>query len=179
MSPKGQPSQSTQAVGTTTPKQSIQNWIAHAVQTYGDLLYDLCESVLWSPNNAPFAFRAIIKDLKKNRSSNPFQDYERAWVLQIACQRLRKLALGKARRLTPPEQIMLDSTQNIDSRIRQFDSYFHRLTTDEQILLLLRDKYGIPYPEISTAMAIPEDSIKMRRQQALRTLEEWLWSEPA
>jgi DNA-directed RNA polymerase specialized sigma24 family protein len=46
---------------------------------------------------------------------------------------------------------------------------------EDQILLLLRDKHGIPYSEIASALRSPEESLKVKRQQALRTLEEWLW----
>ena len=35
-------------------------------QSYGDLLFDLCESILWSPINVQLAFRAIIKDIRKD-----------------------------------------------------------------------------------------------------------------
>jgi DNA-directed RNA polymerase specialized sigma24 family protein len=78
--------------------------------------------------------------------------------------------------VTSQEQITLDASGNVSIRLKQFDLYFHRLIPEDQILLLLKDKYGIPYPEIATAMGIPEESLKIKRQQALRTLEEWLWS---
>lgn len=147
------------------------------MQTYGDLLYDLCESVLWSPSGAPAAFRSVLKELKRQKRLNHYQSFERAWVLRVASQKLKQLSIAQSRKLTPSEQIMLDSTLNMNARFKQFDSYFHRLNTDEQLLLLLRDKYGIPYPEIAAALALPEGSLKMRRQQALRALEGWLWNE--
>ena len=150
-------------------------WINQIIQTYGDLLYDLCENILWSPSAAPRAFRAVLLEIKKRRHHENFKDYERAWIIRTAYEKLSSLSATQGRRLTPSEQIMLDSTFKVDARLKQFDSYFHRLSTSEQLLLLLRDKYGIPYPEIAAATGLPEDSLKMRRQQALRTLEEWLW----
>ena len=147
------------------------------VERYGDLLFDLCEAVLWSPTNAQLAIRAILKELghQSSGSAPRFDEYERAWVLRVACERLRSLAHRYGRRLSPSEQIMLDASLGTDARLKQFDSYFHRLPTEDQLLLLLRDKHGLPYPEISAAMGAPEGSLKIRRQQALRTLEEWLW----
>jgi DNA-directed RNA polymerase specialized sigma24 family protein len=151
--------------------------IEHVVQLYGDLLFDLCESILWSPSNAQIAFRSILRQVKSKRGSNLYQTHERTWVLRVACSQLRSYAQRHGRRLTPSEQIMLDASFDMNARLKQFDSYFHRLTTEDQLLLLLRDKYGIPYPEIAAAMETPEGSLKIRRQQALRTLEEWLWDQ--
>lgn len=142
---------------------------------YGDLLFDLCEAVLWSPINAQLAFRQILKIARRQARAQSFQTHERAWILQIACEHLITLANRHGRRLTPSEQIQLDSTASVASRLQQFDSYFHRLTAPDQILLLLRDKYGLPYSEISSALGVPEGTIKLRRIQALRALEEWLW----
>lgn len=149
--------------------------VERIVQLYGDLLFDLCESVLWSAANAQNAFRGILKELRRKASANPYGAYERAWVLQVACHRLRSLSEKHGRRLSPSEQVMLDSTAGSAARLKQFDSYFHRLPTEDQFVLLLRDKYGLPYPEIAAALSAPEGSLKLRRQQALRTLEEWLW----
>lgn len=155
---------------------STQNkLIEQIVQNYGDLIFDLCESILWSPINAQIAFRAIIKQIHKHLPENDYQDYQRAWVLRTTYDYLSAFAQKHARRLSPSEQIMLDATLTGQARLKQFDSYFHRLPTDEQVLLLLRDKYGLPYPEIAAAMSLPEGSIKVRRQQALRNLEDWLW----
>ena len=78
-------------------------------------------------------------------------------------------------RLTPSEQIELDSAANANSRIKRFNYYFQRLTTDQRIVLALRDRHEIPYSEISSALRLPVDSLKILRQQALRTLEEWIW----
>jgi DNA-directed RNA polymerase specialized sigma24 family protein len=146
------------------------------VQAHGDLLFDLCESVLWSPINAQLAFRAIIKDIKKGIKTRHHQQHERAWVLRVACDRLLAFADRHGRRVTASEQLELDSQASVAQRLKQLDHYFHRLTSEEQLLLLLRDKHSLDYPEIASAMSIPEGSLKMRRQQALRTLEEWVWA---
>jgi DNA-directed RNA polymerase specialized sigma24 family protein len=155
------------------------------VQRYGDLLFDLCESVLWSPGNAQGAFQAILKEIQNARfgrsgkNNEGPSNYERAWVLRVACEKLQVLAARHARRLSPSEQIELNANPTVSARLKQFDAFFHRLSTPEQILLLLRDKYGLPLSEISVALGMPEGSLKIQRQQALRTLEEWLWEPEA
>lgn len=147
----------------------------HVVQCYGDLLFDLCESVLWSPLSAQLACRSILKEIKKRAYTEKYHDFERAWVLRIACEKLREFSESVGQRLTPAEQIELDSHQSTPQRLEKFEHFFRRLGTEEQLLLLLRDKYGVPFPEIATAMGVPEESLKIRRSQALRSLEDWLW----
>jgi len=145
------------------------------VHSYGDLLFDLCESVLWSSTNAQIAFRSILKDIKRGRRFQKFGAHERSWVLKVACDRLRHLSVRHGRSVSHAERIKLDANENVANRLKHFESYFHRLPIEEKVLLLLKDKYGIPYTEIASAIGIPEGSLKVRRQQALRTLEEWLW----
>lgn len=147
------------------------------VQSYGDTLFDLCESLLWDPAQAQIAFREVIQALKKSLPANGYIEHERAWVLRTACDRLKHLSLKNARRITPTEQIQLDSTQGVSNRIKQFEFFFHRLSDDDQLVLLLRDKYGLPYSEIASALDAPEGSLKVRRGQALRSLDEWLWDQ--
>lgn len=152
---------------------AIENIVKH----YGDLLFDLCESILWSPSAARVAFRAIIAEIKKRREGETFVDFERAWVLNVACNKLRAQAERHGRKLTPSEQIELDSLLDAPGRLKKFDSFFHRLSLEDQFLLLLKDKYGIPMAEIASALGLPEGSLKLRRAQALRAMEDWLWGQ--
>jgi hypothetical protein len=150
------------------------NQLDNVVQLYGDLLFDLCESVLWSSIPAQTVFRSILKDVRKAFHGKRYSDYERAWILRIAFDRLKKVS-RQTRKVTAFEQIQLDSNQNVAARLKQFEIYFHRLSTEDQVLLLLRDKYGLPYPEIASALSLPEGSLKQQRQQTLRTLDDWIW----
>lgn len=70
---------------------------------------------------------------------------------------------------------MLDSNPDPKARIRFFDSYFHRLPIESQLLLLLRDKYGIPISEAASILELPEASARIQRLQALRLLESWIY----
>lgn len=139
------------------------------------MLLDLSSSILWSQTEGRKIVRQVLEKLQKQSRHLQPERYQRAWVLQNACQLLQKTAIKSTRTLTPSEQAMVDSIKEPTERLVQLESYFHRLHLNEQILLLLRDKYGIPYPEIAIAMHMPEDSLKVMRQQALETLERWVW----
>ena len=47
---------------------------------------------------------------------------------------IRGSAFVGFRKLTPAEQIELDSTAQLNSRLKQFDAFFHRLKIDDQLL---------------------------------------------
>jgi DNA-directed RNA polymerase specialized sigma24 family protein len=145
------------------------------VNLYGDMLFDFCESILLSSAEAQYAFRSILKEIRKQTGSDGYHRHERAWVLKVACEKLRSLTVRSQQQLTSSEQVELDAQTDIPSKFQRFDRYFRRLMIEDQILLLFRDKYGLQYPEIASAMTAPEGSLKVRRQQAIRTLEEWLW----
>ncbi len=172
----------TAPTGTTptsaTSGSASGNALERIVQSHGDLLFDLCESVLWSPVNAQVAFRAIIQEIRRGQKGPArlhFDRYERAWVLHVACERLRSFADRHARKVTASEQLELDSQNTASARLHHFDHYFHRLSIDDQILLLLKDKHGLPLEEVEAALSAPAGSLKVRRQQAIRALEEWIW----
>ncbi len=165
----------TQPVATAAPVTK-ENLIQQLVDRYGDMVFDLCQAVLWSQPNAQLAFRAIVRDLRRLELAGvKYERYERPWILRVACEKLRSIAVRHGRTLSASERMMLDGALKGDARLRQFDSYFHRLRTDDQILLLLRDKYKLDYAEIAMVMGEPEGSLKMRRQHAMRALDEMLW----
>lgn len=158
------------------PKGFRKGFNDHYVRTYGDLLFDLCEAVLWNPLHAQIAFRSILKKVRSGLRFHTYSTFERSWVLKIAYKRLLHFSERYGYQVSPDEQIRLDANESVSTRLKQFGSYFHRLNAEDQLLLLLKDKYGIPYFEIANAMGTPEGTLKVRRQQALRTLEEWLWN---
>jgi DNA-directed RNA polymerase specialized sigma24 family protein len=151
------------------------DWIDGVVLTYGDLLYDLCQTMLWSPADAPDAYRLILRKLARRRRIERFNRYERPWILQIAFRELRGMKRRSSRLLTPAEQVMLDSNPDPHARMRFFDSYFHRLSIESQYLLILRDKYGIPLTEVAAVLEVPEASARLQRLQSLRMLEAWIY----
>ena len=171
----------TDAVSTTAskpPKGSASprdQFVERMVSLYGDLLYDLCSSVLISQNNAQVAFRKILRRVRSEHSKSNYVDFERAWLLKIAHHVLLPMTHRYGVSLSPSERLMLDASLKTSQRLAHFDSYFHRLTAEDQILLLLRDKYGFSYPEIASAMGEPEASLRLRRTQAFQSLEEWIW----
>jgi hypothetical protein len=174
--PKPSTESSPSALPATLPvSHPVSHQVSQWLDRYGDLLFDLCQAVLWSQPNAQIAVRAILKDLNLYSRAGKYDIHEREWVLRVACDRLRKMTTKYGRHLSSSERMMLDASLDTAGRLRQFDSYFHRLSTDDQILLLLKDKYDMPYPEIATALGIPAGSLRIQRQQALKVLEEMLW----
>ena len=145
------------------------------LELYGDLVYDLCVSVLWSNSIGQTAFRIIMKELKHGLKKNAYFDYRRSFVLKITYEKLKLLHHTSIKKLTPAELVMLDHYLGFSEKINQFESYFHRLPYCDIFLLLLKDKYGLPYSEIANSMSIPEGSLKTQRQMAYRALEEWIW----
>ena len=157
------------------PAKRSDEWIDGVVSTYGDMLYDLCQTMLWSSADAPDAYRSILRTLSRRRRSERYSRYERPWILQIAFRELRGMKRRSPRLLTPAEQVMLDSNPDPRARLRFFDSYFHRLPIESQCLLILRDKYGIPVSEVAAVLEVPEASARLQRLQALRMLESWIY----
>jgi RNA polymerase sigma factor (sigma-70 family) len=157
---------------------SSSDSVDHFVRSYGDLLFDLCESILKSSMNAELAFRAILKKVRSRNRFQKYSNYERSWVLRIACNRLLTFYHQEDQNtLAPAEDPIKTENQDPSSvKIKNIQPFFRRLRPEDQMILLLRDKYDIPYSEIATALTIPEGSLKIRRQQALRTLEDWLWN---
>ncbi len=159
----------------TSPPSQPNEWIDRIVSTYGDMLYDLCQSMLWSPADAPYAYRSILRTLSRRKKTERFVKYERPWILQVAFRELRGMKRKSPRFLTPAEQVMLDSNPEPKARLRFFDSYFHRLPIESQLLLVLRDKYGIPLSEVAAVLELPEASARLQRVQALRLLQSWIY----
>ena len=158
---------------STAPSSTIDA----LVQNYGDLLFDFCSSILWSQSGAQTAVRIILKDLEKRISTQTFGTFERTFVLQVTCDKLKKLVTRLGRHLSASEQIMLDATLDAPGRLKYFDSYFHRLNVEDQMLLLMRNKYELTYAEIADVLQTPQGSLRIKHQQAIRALEEWLWDQ--
>lgn len=146
------------------------------VERYGDLVFDLCYSILWSQRAAQVAFQSVFKKILQTAPKNQFNEFERVWVLKLTVTVLLPQAQAALKRLSPSEQVMLDSSSDPARKLESLGMYFHRLAAQEKITLLLRDKYGIGYSEIAAIMGIPEGSLKILRQQGLQALEGWIWS---
>ncbi|MFZ9595040.1 MAG: RNA polymerase sigma factor [Bdellovibrionia bacterium] len=154
---------------------SSEKTLTHYVESYGDLLFHLCSSVLKNPLHAQIALKSILRKIQATPAHRSFEVYERSWVLKIAYELLLQFFKEHGYQISAEEQIQLDSNPTIEQRFAHFDSYFHRLSMEDQILLILKDQLQLPYPEISGAMSMPVESLKMKRQLALRTLQDWLW----
>jgi len=151
------------------------------LEVYGDLLFDLCNSMLWDWSNAQVAFKKISESLQnslQHTSPSHFQQNERAYVLQSSISFLRNFSVDHAKRLDKHEQLSLDSLKPGMDRQKMLSHFFQRLQDDEKLILLLKDKYGLPFSDISSALSLPEGTLKVRRSQSIRSLANWIWGEP-
>jgi DNA-directed RNA polymerase specialized sigma24 family protein len=152
-------------------------WVQSLNEKYGDLLFDFSQSMLWNPLIAPEAYRAIFRRLSRYKNKAHYVKYERPWVLSIALKVLQKYTWKNPVKITPSEQVMLDSNPSPKARLRHFDSYFHRLPFLSQVALLLRFKYNLPLEEIGATLDLPAPSLSLRIDQAIRRLQEWIWGD--
>ncbi len=144
-------------------------------QEYGNIIFDLCEAMIQGSSHTQAAYRLIINEIARKLKGPRFVEYEREWIISIVIQQLRTLFSKQGRHLTSEEQIQLDGTRDIPSRLKKFDLFVLRLNFDERLVLLLKDKLGLSYTEIATCTGWPIDSVKLRRTQVLRTLEDSIW----
>ena len=148
------------------------------VERYGDLIYDLCMGILANPAEAQIAFRRVLKKLRSEARTQSFCRYEKAWVLRLTTQVLLELHEERKQSSFTQEQFQLDSEVQLEKRLDHFFYYFHRLPVESQILLFLKDKHQVSYPDLSMALNIPEGSLRLQYQQSLSLLEGWLWKTP-
>jgi DNA-directed RNA polymerase specialized sigma24 family protein len=155
---------------------SDQNNISKLVNKNGRIIYDLCKTFLKEPELAEAAFFQIFQNIRKSlHEGHNLIRYERAWILRLSCDWLLKNHVEVSASQTSSDQIKLDSNQNMMTRLKAFDFYFHRLSAEDQLILILQEKLQIPAHDIALALNLPEGSLKIRKQQALRALEEWIW----
>lgn len=148
-------------------------------EKYGDLVFDLCTRVLWSDQNAQMIFQRIRRAWSRltTDGSPPFELHERSWALQVAVAEIIRAYERYSRKLSANERVLLDSQLDAQRRMNQIDAYFHRLPPEAQILLLLREKYGLSMREAGEILNTPERSIQMLRRQAFDQLHEEIWEE--
>ncbi len=150
--------------------------IAKLVEKYGDLIFDLCESMLGNSALAQLAFRSIIKKIRLELNRSSYEAYERSWVLKLASQQLLALVRRRGEVVEPKRQFEIDSHAENQNQTQKLDFYFRRLRPELQLLLLLKEKHRLPTDEISAALGTPIDTLKLQRGQALKALEEWMWT---
>lgn len=155
----------------STPKQPSP------FRSYEDLLFDLCHSTLTDAQSAQQIFETIIKELAKTKISERYKNHERSWVFKIACQQILRVHSRNEIQPTCSAQIELDSLSSSASRLKHFAEYFQRLQPEDRLLILIRDKYGLPFSELASTFNVSEESLKARRNRILRTLEKWVWSD--
>ena len=164
---------------TKPPREDLSS-IELLQQKFGDLIYDLFCSILWTKNQADTLYLRFWKETEKtlHHLSLRYEKNARAWILQSAVDLVIKSHQKQGGKISPSERIALDQSLNVPVRLKNIRLYLRRLSSQDQILLALRDRYGIPYSEVASILRIPEGALRTKHQQALRSLEEWLWDHP-
>jgi len=149
-----------------TKKKQIEYWLL----TYGNFIFECCTALIKDPKNTHWVFQIIFKNLSlKSKKIKQFPT-ERSWVIKILWDQLHNfLSQNHIHSLKKP-------TLNPQARLQHFDFYFQNLSPEDQMLLLLKQKYQIPFFEIAFALHLPESSLKFQYQQALKMLELWIWA---
>ncbi len=172
-------------------------------QRYGDLIFDLCASILSPmpaspPASAPahhdeldlparkevaLLFQAIFRKLRKNKSALSYRTFERSWVLKITCQQLIRAfehqERGARKMLShapPPRSLatLLEPQDHLPLPQLLAQS-LPRLPVEDQLIMLLHDKHQISFPEIAAALQMPLGSTQLRREQIIDSLYHWIW----
>lgn len=142
-------------------------------EDFGDFLYDFSHSILWNTHGAQVALKTLLEELIKSAQKPLPSKYFVPWLIQRISFTLKKLAHKHSRELSTAEKIMLDANLSEKDRLTYFESYFHRLTLEQQMLLLLHYKYKFSLDEIGTALGISVDSLTLRLEQAIRQMQDW------
>lgn len=153
-----------------------KNVLPHVIQTYGDLLYTTCTTLLWAESLSQTGFRLTLRNIKKSVRHNQFEKYEKLWILRELTSTLRTLARRYDDHLVLTDsEIAGERNLNPDEKLQNLVFYFRKLTIDDQFLILYRDCFEFDFAEISSALEIPQGSLEIRHSQILRMIHEWIW----
>ncbi|MBN21656.1 MAG: hypothetical protein CL678_10255 [Bdellovibrionaceae bacterium] len=150
-------------------------WIQTVINRYGETVYNLCHRILLNEGEAQILTRDIFKTIEKSPTQNRYHQFEKQWILKVAFQKLKQshqqhidLSLKEVRELN-------ETHLSKEERLENILKYMRNLPIESQFILLLKDQLNESYDEISTITGIPIESLKVKRQQVLQTLEEWIW----
>ncbi len=144
-----------------------------------ELIWDFIYSIVWNQRGARAIFKIETRKISHFRTVRHVQsetpDFQRNWILKQTWEVLSKNYDSHQKKLSASEQVMLDSLFEPELRLKNFESYFHRLNLKEKAVLLFRDKYGFSTSEVASILSISEGSLKLLRQEALSSVEQWIW----
>ncbi len=152
--------------------------LKHYTRRYGDLLFDLCNSLLWARGPAQLAFQNSIRILAHTAPRHSYHDHERAWAIKEAYSQIRASYERRSKKSPPIASTAWDQDLLLEAKLQRLSKYLQRLPLEDQCLLLLKEKHQLPFEEIALILDLTPDALKFKRQQALKTLEEWIWNSP-
>jgi hypothetical protein len=151
--------------------------LQYLIRNYGSLLFQWAFYTIEDPSQRNFCLREVFRILLKNdkKLKKPLSNIERAWFLRLSLPIIQKFSNESS---IQDKSLRSELTQaSLDERLDHFHAIFAELSFEDKSLLLLWDLLQVSPEEISTIFHSPQDSLKLKRHQTLRKLEDLIWQE--
>ncbi len=145
------------------------------LESYQNLLHEVCRVALDRTELSQETFKKVVDSLQKVKPSRAFKKHERAWVLRVLCDRITQTSRAHPPKHDPIQESFLESLNDVKEKLPHLKQYLMRLPVENRLLIVLKDRFEIPMAEISLALGIGEDSLKLARAQTLQRINDWLW----
>lgn len=146
---------------------------------YQDLFSDLTNCVTSDSASASKLFyrlfKTVTRRLQREFRGQTLSNWERAALLRLFCQELRRAVPSLSPHFANRDQLELDAASTAAQRLKRLADFFKLLPRDEKIILALSNRHQIPIHEIAIALQIPEESVRYRHGRAIIALESQIW----
>jgi len=165
-----------ESISKSTEKNPKPLVLEEELNRFGDLLMGLVTRFTPDSEAHRPMVRQIIKAYVLEQKKLKTELFQRPLLLQIAVEHLLShLKKWTPRKLTP-EEILLDTALSTDERLNAIDMYLTRLSIEDRMILFFLEQHQLSLAEVAVALKTTEGSLKNRRQQLYRSLEEWIWN---
>lgn len=117
------------------------------------ILQGLCQGLIPPTQGRPTASHSfsqhLIKQIEKKKS--PFEEFYEVWAIKVAIEALRK------RNTHRPREPFQKGSRSIREETRDA---FQRLDFDSKVVLILRNRYNLPWDQISSILAHSVDHVQ-------------------
>lgn len=118
------------------------------LEQHGDLLFDLCHTLISKESDQVQAFRSLTRKIQKRRRKERYERFLRPWLLSIAYTSIKEIAPRTAAEASPEG--------------------INRLSFDDQFLIVATHRHGVPASELALALNRNEKSILFQQERAMR-----------
>ena len=141
------------------------------IEKYGRELYDLTETILHDRYKSHMVVRKVIVRVLQKAKKERYSQFERAWIFRILVEEIQK-------NLDDHYDPHFSKMKNIppEKRLESVIEYLDSIPKLDRFLFILHDKFHFQYDEIAAILGTPIDSLRLRRMQILRRLEDKIWN---